>query len=77
MQVMQPDPVLPSPFVTTQPVRELWRLERKGATWSCELRPAGEGVEAEILRNGRSYARRRFQLRDTAVLWAAIEKEEL
>ena len=59
------------------PAEVLWQVEKDGRSYSCELRYPGEGIEARILRDGTERLTRRFQLRDLAILWAAIEKEEL
>ena len=66
------------PTDAVQPAHELWRLQRQGAEWRCELRPFGEsGTEAVILRNGNPFSRRRFELAEMAAMWAALEREDL
>jgi hypothetical protein len=67
-------PVTPLPQIP----RELWRLERQGTEWRCELRAFGpSGAEAVILKNGDPFRARRFQLPDMAAMWAALEREDL
>lgn len=62
----------------SQAPQELWRLERQGAEWRCELRPSGQsGTEAVILRNGKAFSVRRFELPEMAAMWAALEREEM
>lgn len=55
----------------------LWRLVRRGAEWSCELRPQRVGVEAVILRDGAPFTVRSFHMHDVAAMWAAMEREDL
>lgn len=60
------------------PAEVLWHVQKDGRSYSCELRSRGErAIEGRILLDGTERLTRRFQQRDIAMLWAAIEREEL
>ena len=72
------DPFRPLPQTKPRPNEKLWDVWVRHKLFSCELKYHGEfGVEAQIFEDGWLLVGRRFDMRQLAVNWAMLEKEDI
>jgi hypothetical protein len=56
---------------------EIWRMELRGEPWMCQLKADEGSFEASVFRGARLVSRRRFDRRELATWWAALERMDL
>jgi hypothetical protein len=55
----------------------LWRFDKTGRMWSCELQRRSEGIQALISRDGIPLVGQSFGSRERAVAWANDKRREI
>ena len=56
---------------------ELWRLDLGGEPWICQLTTDSGRFEASVFRGATLITQRRFDRRELATWWAALERMDL
>lgn len=56
---------------------EIWRLNVRGEPWTCEVKKEDGRFEARVFRGSALVSRRRFDRRELATWWAALERIDL